>query len=153
MQNLEQNKAIVAKLLAEALPNNDLDYVRQVVDKQAVTRRAGFAALYEALGSPIPKDGNFLDWMEQGWALLLAALGDQKVEMQHLVAEGNKVMAQWHYSATHQGEFVGAAATHQRIEWDEIGIFTFNDDGKIIEMWYLCEEAKAASQLGYQFIL
>ncbi|MFF2444326.1 ester cyclase [Priestia megaterium] len=150
MNKLENNKEIVNKFITEALPNNDIDYVRQVVSKDAVTHRAGFAALYEATGDAIPKKGNFLEWMEKGWDVLHSALSDQKVEMKHVVAEGNKVIAQFHYYVTHKGTFVGMPATNKRIEWDEVGIFEFNDDGQITDMWYMCEEIKLAMEVGFK---
>lgn len=63
---LNEKKEIVIKLLAEALPSGNIDYVRKVVSPQCVTNRAGFAALYAATGDPIPQRGNFLQWMGNG---------------------------------------------------------------------------------------
>ena len=150
MSQLEKNKEIVRKFITEALPTNDIEYVRQAVSKDAVTHRAGFAALYEATGDTIPKGGNFLEWMRDGWDVLHSALSDQKVEMKHVVAEGNKVIAQFHYYVTHKGIFVGMPATNKRVEWDEVGIFEFNDEGKITDMWLMCEEVKLAMDLGFK---
>lgn len=147
---LNEKKEIVIKLLAEALPSGDIDYVRKVVSPRCVTNRAGFAALYAATGDPIPQRGNFLQWMKTGWAPLSSALGDQKVEMQNIVAEGNKVMAQYHYSVLHKGTFCGKPATGKRIEWDEVAIIQFDEDGMITEMWYMCEELKLALELGFK---
>ena len=41
---LNEKKEIVIKLLVEALPSGDIDYVREVVSPRCVTNRAGFAA-------------------------------------------------------------------------------------------------------------
>ncbi|AYM02259.1 ester cyclase [Levilactobacillus yiduensis] len=153
MTDLTKNKQVAVTLLAKAMPENDVAYVRQVVTPTTTTHRAGFAALYDATGFPIPKDGNFLDWMTQGWSVLHAALSDQTVEMKHVVAEGNQVMLQYHMTALHSGNFAGADATNQRVDWDEVGILTFNEDGKITDMWYLVEEMKVATELGYQLKL
>ena len=148
--DLKEKKDIVIRLLADALPAGDISYVRSVVSHDCVTNRAGFTALYAATGDPIPQKGNFLQWMETGWAPLSAALGDQKVEMQNVVAEGNKVMAQYHYSVLHKGTFCGKPATDKRIEWDEVAIINFDDKGMITEMWYMCEELKLALELGFK---
>lgn len=153
MIDLEHNKQVGIHLLATAMPQNDLNYVKQVVTPETITHRAGFAALYDATGFPIPKEGNFMDWMVNGWSILHAALSNQTVEMKHVVAEGHQVMLQYHMSALHAGNFAGADATHQRVDWDEVGILTFNDDGKITDMWYLVEEMKVATELGYQLTL
>lgn len=149
MNNLEKNKQIAVKFLAEALPNNDVDYVKSIITPETITHRAGFAALYAATGFPIAKDGNFLEWVENGWSLLHSALTNQHVEMQHVVAEGNQVILQYHYTVTQSGEFAGMPATNKQVEWDEVGILEFNDANKITNMWYMCEEMKVATELGY----
>ncbi|MCB5221456.1 hypothetical protein EFP35_16345 [Lactiplantibacillus pentosus] len=150
MDNLKNNKDIAVKFLADALPNNDVEYVKSIITDQTVTHRAGFAALYEATGFPIAKDGNFLEWVENGWSLLHSALTKQHVEMRHVVAEENKVILQYHYTVMHSGDFAGMPATGKKIEWDEVGILQFNNQGKIVEMWYMCEEMKVATELGYK---
>ncbi|MRH72027.1 hypothetical protein GIX77_04170 [Lactobacillus reuteri] len=149
MNDLMKNKETAIKFLTEALPHNDVEYVKSVITPETVTHRAGFAALYDATGFPIAKDGNFLDWVENGWSILHGALTDQHVEVKHVVSEGNKVILQFHYNVKHTGEFAGMPATGKRIEWDEVAILEFNDQGKITEMWYMCEEMKVATELGY----
>lgn len=153
MNDLKQNKKVAVELLAHALPEDDLEYVKKVVTPMTVTHRAGFAALYDATGFPIPKEGNFLDWMKDGWSVLHAALSDQTVEMKHVVAEGNEVIAQYHMTAMHSGNFAGADATNNRVEWDEVGILKFDENGKITDMWYLVEEMRVATELGYKLNL
>lgn len=150
MNSLEKNKEIALKFIVNALPVNDVDYVKKVVDSEAVTHRAGFAALYAATGDAIPQEGKFMDWMKDGWEVLHQALSNQKVEVKHAVAQENKVILQFHYWATHSGTFAGMLATGKRVEWDEVGIFEFNDEGKITDMWFLCEEMKLATEIGYK---
>lgn len=149
-KKLERNKQVVNKFITEALPVNDVEFVREVIDPEAVTHRAGFAALYEITGDAIPKDGKFMDWMTEGWSVLHGSLSEQKVEMKNIVAEGNKVIAQFHYYVTHKGTFAGMPATGKHVEWDEVGMFDFNTDGKITDMWFMCEEIKLANEIGYK---
>ncbi|MDG6895357.1 ester cyclase [Volucribacter amazonae] len=149
MNTVEQNKAIVRKLIEQAFPQGDLAYMRQVVAKEAVTHRAGFAALYRATGASIPPKGNLLQWVEQGWSQLQQALGEQTVEVYEVIGEGNQVMIRFHMTALHKGEFAGAKATHRRVEWDEIASIRFGDDGKISDLWFMCEEMRLASEIGY----
>lgn len=117
-----KNKEIVEKLIVDALVNNDVATVKKLVDPTAVTHRAGFASLYQAMGDEIPQDGNFMDWMREGWDVLHAALSDQKVKVESIVAEDNQVIAHFHYNVLHSGTFTKMPATNKRIEWDEIGI-------------------------------
>lgn len=146
-------KEITVKLLTEAFPKGNIEYMREVVTTDAVTHRAGFAALYAATGATIPKKGNLLEWVEKGWSVLQAALSDQNAVIHNIVSEGNKVIAHFHMSALHKGDFAGAPATNKRVEWDEISILTFNEEGKITDLWFMCEEMSLATQIGYNLKL
>lgn len=88
-----------------------------------------------------------------GWKPLSEALGGQKVTMHHVVGDGNTVMMKWFYEVQHKGTFVGAPATNNTITWEEVGIAHFNDDSKIENMWFMCEELKLAVQIGYELNL
>lgn len=59
------------------------------------------------------------------------------------------VWVQYHMTAVHRGEFVGVPATDRRVEWDEVAIGRFGTDGKIVDLWFMCEELKMALQLGF----
>lgn len=150
MNTNKENKAIVEKLIVDVLVNNDIETVKDLVASSAVTHRAGFASLYQATGDAIPQDGNFMDWMQAGWDVLHAALSDQKMRVDTIVAEDNQVMAHFHYNVLHSGTFTKMPATNQRIEWDEIGIFKFNDQGKVQEMWYMIDELRVAQELRHK---
>ena len=147
--NVERNKAAFRLLIEDAMPNGRFDVIHELVSKTAITERAGFANLYNTLGDAIPERGNFLEWLENGWKPLSEALGGQKVTMHEVVGDGNTVMMKWYYEVQHKGTFVGAPATHQTISWEEVGVAHFNNDGKIERMWFMCEELKLATQIGY----
>ena len=148
-ENVEKNKRTVTEFLTKALPNGNLEYIKEVVSPDCITHRAGFAALYAATSDAIPQKGNFLEWVETGWKPLSEALGEQKVIIENIVGDKNTVIAQYHYSVLHKGSFVGKSATNKRVEWDEVAIIRFGADGKITDMWYMCEELKLALQLGF----
>ncbi|WP_125571009.1 ester cyclase [Lacticaseibacillus songhuajiangensis] len=152
MINTQLHKDIVTKLIAEALPNNDVAYVESVVTPETVTRRAGFASLLQATDQIKPAPSNFMDWVRNGWDSLHAALSEQKVTMREVVADGNQVIAHYTYTAKHAGTFASAPATGKTIHWDEIGIFKFNNDDKLIDMWYMIDELRVAEELGHQLL-
>lgn len=77
MNSIEQNKAIVCKLIEHAFPQGDLAYMRQVVSKEAVTHRVGLPLCIRRLGANILPKGNLLQWVKQGWSQLQQALGEQ----------------------------------------------------------------------------
>lgn len=148
--NVNDRNISTAKLLLEdAMPRADFDLIRSLVTPDAPILRAGFADLYALTGDAIPQSGNFVEWLEAGWKVLSSALTEQTSEATDVVASDNTVVMKFHMSALHSGTFAGAPATDGRVEWDEIGVLHFNDDGKIIDLWFMCQELSLARQIGY----
>ncbi|WP_425247822.1 ester cyclase [Streptomyces sp. NEAU-NA10] len=52
-------------------------------------------------------------------------------------------------AALHSGTFAGAPASGKRVEWDEIGVLHFDDEGRITDLWFMCQELSLAEQIGY----
>lgn len=52
----------------------------------------------------------------------------------------------------HKGTFVGKPATNKRVEWDEVAVIHFGEDGKMKDMRYMCEELELAMQLGFKLL-
>ncbi|HSI23501.1 MAG TPA: ester cyclase [Methylophilaceae bacterium] len=84
----------------------------------------------------------FANFMDQ----VRAALGEYRCDIVDMAAEGNKVFARMLYSGVHRGDLFGYAATHARIKWDGVAIFTFRD-GKISELWVLWDVNDVMKQL------
>ncbi|MBP6679159.1 MAG: ester cyclase [Paracoccus sp.] len=145
-----RNKENLRILLQDAMPNGRFDVIAQLVTADCVTRRAGFANLFVARGGVIPEKGNFLEWVKAGWKPLSEALSDQKMTVEELVGEGDTVMIRYRMDVLHSGEFVGMPATGRRIEWEEVAVARFNADGKIADLWFMCEELKMALALGLE---
>ncbi|MGW2328495.1 ester cyclase [Streptomyces sp. NPDC001700] len=75
---------------------------------------------------------------------------EQTGETRDIVSSGNTVMLQYRMSALHSGTFAGAPATGKRVEWDEIGVPHFDDEGKITDLWFMCQELSLDEQIGYK---
>ena len=75
------------------------------------------------------------------------AFPDFKVNIEDIVGEDNKVVMRYTISATHLGEFMGAAPTGKKINWRAIVEYLIKDN-KLSEGW-LCEDTLSIlSQLG-----
>ncbi|WJD60712.1 ester cyclase [Pseudomonas kurunegalensis] len=148
IDNVARNKENLRALLQDAMPNGRFDQMEALVSPDCITRRAGFASLFVARGDAIPEKGNFLNWLKAGWKPLTDALRFEPVVVSDIVGEGNKAMIHFTMTVTHVGEFVGMPATGKKISWEEIGIARFDDDGKMDELWFMCEELKMALELG-----
>lgn len=64
-------------------------------------------------------------WMRAGFS-------DVQWKLEEMVADVDKVAVRWTLTATHDGEFLGLAATGTKIKATMMNFYYFNDDNKII---------------------
>lgn len=72
---------------------------------------------------------------------------DNRVIIEDLIAEGDKVVCRFTASGTHQGEFMGIPLTEKRVTIMEIRIYSIID-GKIVECWGFFDQMGLMQQLG-----
>jgi predicted ester cyclase len=105
--SVEDNKALVRRLVHEVVTQHNPDVLDQVAEGQ-------FARLARRWISPFQN-----------------AFPDFHMEIVDLIGEGETVVAHFKCSGTHQGQWLGAAPTGRRFEnVDEIYIFHVRD-GKL----------------------
>jgi hypothetical protein len=73
---------------------------------------------------PLPIGATGADALKQVWAMLLQVYPDIHLRVEDLIAEDDKV-GRTTVTATHQGEFMGVAATGKPVTYNEIFIFRF----------------------------
>ena len=78
----------------------------------------------------------------------LAAFPDMRMEVQDIVASGDKVVARVRYTGTNRGAFMGAPATGKNVDAQLIDIFRFGDDGLVREHWGVMDQLTMMQQLG-----
>lgn len=69
------------------------------------------------------------------------AIGDQ-------IAQGDRVCTRWTWNSTHQGDFLGIAATGREVTMTGTTIHRFSPDGKIVEGWWQYDRLGLMGQLG-----
>ena len=84
----------------------------ELVDPDAVIR------------TPLPIGATGADALKQVWAMLLQVYPDIHLRVEDLIAEDDKV-GRTTVTATHQGEFMGVAATGKPVTYNQIFIFRF----------------------------
>jgi steroid delta-isomerase-like uncharacterized protein len=77
-----------------------------------------------------------------------AAFPDLSMEPQDVISSGDKVVARVRASGTHQGEFMGLAATGRSVDVQLIDIIRFGDDGLAHEHWGVVDVLAMMQQLG-----
>jgi predicted ester cyclase len=97
---------------------------------------------------PYPQSGTVSERFISGWKRMTGLLSDQERTIEAIGGEGDTVWARWRISATHSGAYLGVPPTGKRLHYTEVGFLRFDDDGRISEGWFLCEEVNLARQLG-----
>ena len=80
------------------------------------------------------------------FAARLAGVPDLKVEIEAMVASGDKVAASFVYTGTHGGLYFGVAATHKPLRFTSCDIFRVSG-GRIVEHWGMGDIAGVLAQL------
>ena len=70
------------------------------------------------------------------------------MDVQDVIASGDKAVARLRISGTHQGEFMGIPATGKSVSVNLIDITRFGDDGLAREHWGVVDQLAMMQQLG-----
>ena len=134
----DQNKAVVQRFYDEVINGKNLD----VLDEIMADNYVDHSLIY---GGEIGKEG----YRRAALATpgILTAFPDFRNDVDDLIAEGDKVACRWTASGTHEGEFMGVAATGKYFEWGGITIFRL-ENGKIAERWPMQDRLTMMQQLG-----
>lgn len=120
----------------ERINAGDLDGFGELVADDYVEHQGG-------LGFPPTKEG-----MLEFFRSLLTAFPDFHMNVEDLVASGDKTVARVRATATHQGEFMGVPPTGKRVEVELIDIMRFDDAGLVCEHWGVADMLALMQQLG-----
>ncbi len=130
----EENKAIVRQAY-DAINRNDLDALDEMVASDITDH------------DPAPGQGPGLEGVKDYFSSLHAAFPDVQMDVEDMIAEGDKVVARVSVSGTHQGEFMGIAPTGNRVTITGIDILRLTD-GKVVEHWGKFDDLGMMQQLG-----
>jgi steroid delta-isomerase-like uncharacterized protein len=97
----------------------------------------------ETPGIPPTKAG-----VVQYFQILKSAFPDLRMDVQDVIASGDKAVARLRVAGTHQGEFMGIPATGNSAAVDLIDITRFGDDGLAREHWGVVDQLAMMQQLG-----
>ena len=84
----------------------------------------------------------------QYFQIVLAAFPDLRMDVEDVIASGDKAVARVRVTGTHQGEFMGIPATGKSASVDLIDITRFGNDGLAREHWGVMDQLGLMQQLG-----
>jgi steroid delta-isomerase-like uncharacterized protein len=88
------------------------------------------------------------DGVKAFFRMQLAAFPDLRMDVEDLVASGDKVVIRGRITGTHRGDFMGMPATGKSVRVPLIDIFRFGDDGLVHEHWGVLDALAMMQQLG-----
>ena len=96
---------------------------------------------------PAPDQGSGPEGFKAFFTEMRTAFPDLKVEPQTMLSEGDQVAFAYTLTGTHDGEFMGVAATGKPIKVRGMQIGRF-DQGKMVERWGSSDELGILKQIG-----
>jgi steroid delta-isomerase-like uncharacterized protein len=134
--SVEENKAIVARFYAEVLNGKNMEVADELLDPSFVDHAAP------------PHPGSDRDFLHGFWPhVWRVAFPDWFIDVQEVVAEGDKVVGRYVASGTHQGAFMGFPGTGKKITVTGMNLFRLAD-GKIVEEYGNMDMMALMQQLG-----
>jgi steroid delta-isomerase-like uncharacterized protein len=137
-QSADQNKATIRRFYEEVFNAGKIDLADQYVTADALDHE-----VMPGQKDPIPALANLKEFLTE----YRKAFPDLKVQIEDLIAEGDKVVARIRITGTQKGDFQGAPPTGKSMSVEVIDMMRLVD-GKIVEHWGLADELSMMQQLG-----
>lgn len=135
----EENKALVRRWFEEVWNKGHADAIEEMFDVNGIAH-----GLSEDPSKPIRGPRNYRPFYE----VFRQAFPNIVIEIEDMIAEGDKVAARCSVRGKHEGEFMGRAATQSPVEFTGITIVRI-DNGKIVEAWNNFDFMTMYKQVGY----
>ena len=97
----------------------------------------------ETPGFPPTKDG-----VKAFFKAYIAGFPDLRMNVEDVIASGEKVVARFRATGTNTGDFMGMPATGKSVDVQGVDIIRFGDDGKAAEHWGVFDAMAMMQQLG-----
>ncbi|MBP2703218.1 ester cyclase [Microbispora sp. RL4-1S] len=125
--------------LHDAVNSGDMELIAKTID-EIVEPDA-------LIRTPLPIDATGAEALKHVWARLFQTFPDLHVEVEDMIAEGDRLVCRNTVTGTHRGDFMGLPPTGRSVAYNEIFIFRFAD-GRIAETWGVVDVAGLMRQLG-----
>jgi len=133
----EQNKALIRRWFEEVWNRGRLDLIAEMRSPEAIVTGL--------------EDGNAESRGEKPfirfYATLREALPDLYLNIEDVIAEGDKVAVRITAEGTHKTEALGFPATHRKVRFSTM-VMARISGGKIVQAWNLLDQLELLRQIG-----
>ncbi len=134
--SVEQNKAIVRRLVEEVINKGNIDLFDELVAADLVDHAL-------PPGFPPGAQGT-----KQFFRLLRAAFPDLHYTIEAAIGEGDYVGQRLTAQGTMKGEFMGMPPSGKQAVWSSMDVARLKD-GKVVEYWGIEDQLSMLQQLGF----
>jgi predicted ester cyclase len=85
--------------------------------------------------------------LKDHYMALLKGFPDTRIDIDDIIAEGEKVVRRFMFFGTHKGEFLGLAPTGKMVRAPGVQIHLFHD-GRAVEVWQVLDTFTVLSDIG-----
>ena len=135
METIVFNKSLCRTFFEELHNKQNPGIIDQLVDPNVLSH------------DPFPNQAEGSRGFRETMQLFRSAFPDMTAKINDMIAENDKVMTKITVHGTHLGEFMGIAASHNKIEYEEIIILRIAN-GKIVEHWAVADALSLMQQIG-----
>jgi predicted ester cyclase len=139
MSNVEQNKAIMRRMIEEIWNQGNMMTARELFHEDH----------YSPSAPDLPKGPESVIMLA---TMFRSAMPDYHMTIDLLMADEHKVVGRFTQTGTHNGaalEMFGIEPSGRHAEWTEIGVLEI-ENGKIVRSWYEADMLSMISQLNPQ---
>lgn len=136
----EENRAVVLRFYEELWNGRDLGVADEIIADECVTHQLRSGAESVA----VPRNAEEVKRHVGEW---VAGFPDLRFTVEQLVAEGDRVVSQCVMRGTHEGTWLGVAATGRQVSI-RLMVVQRIEGGKIVEDWVQVEALGLFQQLG-----
>jgi len=134
MNTAEKNKKLVRRFYDEVMRDGNLAVIDELIADNYIE--------HEEFPGLTPNKEGLKGWVK----MTRGAFPDLKMEVEDIIAEGNKVAVIARMKGTHQGEFLGKKGTGRKLDLPFVDVILIKD-GKAVEHWGYSDNMKMAEQL------
>jgi steroid delta-isomerase-like uncharacterized protein len=136
MLSKTEHKTIIRRFVEEGLNNRNAALIDEVYSTDYIGHDPE---------RPVPRR---VEDLKQGLVGLLGKVfPDAHYSIEDLVAEGDLVVWNWNFRATHEGDLMGIPPTGKLVSFSGVNIFRMLD-GKVVEEWVYRDTIGLLRQLG-----
>ena len=132
----EENKTLSRRVLEEVFSAGNLDVVDEIYSEEHVHHDPA-----------MPEEGHGREHFKEFASMYRSAFPDVHVEIEDMIAEGDRVATRWVASGTHEGDLMGISPTGRRVRVAGTTIDRIAD-GQIVETWDNYDALGMMQQLG-----